>query len=245
MNFYSLAREIEIGRVGAEEFARHVTVLRRAEVNEYLTALGRELSAVATGERFPYLFTVFVGTAPAPPMAFPGGDTIAVEPIALPGGPIFVPAALIGKLDSEPELAALLAHAISHVALRHSTRSATRGEIAGMAAQSMPPNMRNTVMMPIAFLKFARLYEHDADVLALQTLAQAGYDPAGLLSYVRKLPPIGQSQAFSALPDPKFRIQAVEQAIRVLPVRTYHADAGRFAEWKTIVRDNTPAVDRQ
>lgn len=104
-----------------------------------------------------------------------------------------------------------------------------------MAAQNMPPNMRYTVIMPVAFLSFVRHYEHDADVLAVQTLAQADYDPDGLLSYLRKLPPIGQSRAFSALPDPRFRIQTVEEAIRVLPARTYHADAGRFAGWKTAV----------
>src|SRR5579864_7445914 len=126
VNFYSLAREVEIGRAGAEEFARRVTVLRGAEVNEYLDKLGRELSAVAPGQRFSYSFVVFRGDAPAPHMAFPGGDAPAVEAITLPGGPIFIPAVLIGRLDSEPELAALLAHAISHIALRHSTRSATR-----------------------------------------------------------------------------------------------------------------------
>ncbi|HYL77089.1 MAG TPA: M48 family metalloprotease [Bryobacteraceae bacterium] len=235
MNFYSVAREIEIGRLGAEEFARHVTVLGTAEVSEYLKALGHELSAVAPGERFTYTFVVFRGDAVASPMAFPGRDAPEVEAITLPGGPIFIPAELIEKLDSEPDLAAVLAHAISHIALRHSTRSATRGEIAGMAAQGMPPNMRNTVMMPVAFLSFARHYERDADVLAVQILAQAGYDPAGLLSYLRKLPPIGQSRAFSALPDPKFRIQTVEEAIRLLPALTYRNDARRFAEWKLAV----------
>jgi Zn-dependent protease with chaperone function len=56
-------------------------------------------------------------------------DSEEVNAFALPGGFFFVNSGLILKAESEAELAVVMAHEIAHVAARHGTRQATRGEL--------------------------------------------------------------------------------------------------------------------
>ena len=239
VNFYSIDKENTIGQLGAEEFARRATVLRGPQVNEYLNALGRKLSAAtASYHQFPYTFAVIRAGTPPPPMAFPSNskDPAVTEAIALPGGPIFVPAELVDKLENESQLAAVLAHAIAHIALRHSTRKASRGEIANLSNQNMPPDLKNAaaVQISIGFLAFDRAFENEADKLAVHILAQAGFDPASLTAYLSKLPASAPA-IFSATPDPQARIRTVEAAIQSLPDATYAPESAQFAAWKKAV----------
>jgi predicted Zn-dependent protease len=239
VNFYSFDREITIGQLGAEDFTGTATVLRGPQVNEYLNALGHKLSAAtASYHQFPYTFAVIRPGTPPPPMAFPSNskDPAVIEAIALPGGPIFVPAELVDKLDNESQLAAVLAHAIAHIALRHSTRKASRGEIANLSNQNMPPDLKNVGAMQISmgFLAFDRAFENEADKLAVHILTQTGYDPAAFTAYLRKLPAVGNPM-YSALPDPQSRIRTVEAAIQSLPAATYAPESAQFADWKKAV----------
>jgi predicted Zn-dependent protease len=224
-----LPQEQAIGRAAADEFSKRVTLLRTPAVADYLTQLGKDLSAAAPGAQYPYTFTAFRGYA-----AIPTNDAGVMEAITLPGGPVFLSIDLIGKLDGESELAAVLAHAVAHVALRHSTRTATREEIVEMAARTAPSGV--APMISIGFHKFARGYEMQADALAVRIMAEAGYDPVGLLNYLRKLPPLPQiDRANSSVPAPQTRMQVVEDAIRALPQTTYRPDSGQFALWKRAV----------
>jgi predicted Zn-dependent protease len=84
------------------------------------------------------------------------------------------------------------------------------------------------------FRSFARAFELDADRLAVHILAQAGYDPAALTAYLRKLPAVDHP-IFSALPDPQFRIRTVDAAIQLLPAATYPPESDQFADWKKAV----------
>jgi beta-barrel assembly-enhancing protease len=238
VNFFSIAKEIAAGQASAEELSRHVTILRGPAVNEYLNTLGSQLSAAAPYTQFPYSFTVFRGVPPPRLFSFPTAfePGAATEAIAIAGGPIFVSAQLIDRLDNESELAAVLAHAIAHTALRHASRMATRGNLAKLAAQNTPADQRDAhaALLPVALLSVARSFERQADNLAVQILANARYDPAGLISYLRKLP-VPEPRPFSGLPDPRGRVRAVEAAIAQLPAATYRPDSGRFADWKKAV----------
>lgn len=237
VNFYSIQKEIEIGRVLGDQMRESVTILHDPQINQYLGVLGSELSGTVGETHFPYSFAVFRGAPLSSLMAFPlGPEGKDLEAIAVAGGAVFVQLQLVDKLETEPELAAVLAHAIAHIALRHGARTATRSALANLSTHDTPRELDNagSVLVPIAFLKFARVLEAQADALAVHILAQAGYDPDGLLSYLRKLP-APQSKLFAAHPDPEARIRAVEGAIQLLPPRTYRTDSGRFAEWKRAV----------
>jgi predicted Zn-dependent protease len=234
VNFYSLAAERELGRTAADEFSKKVVLLRTSAVTDYVGEVGARLAAEAPIEQFRYSVTVFRGNVDTPAIAFPQSDADSMEAVAFPGGPVFLSVDLIEKLDNEAELAAVLAHAIAHVALRHSTRTATRAQIARMAAT--PATVVNVTLLNIAFKKFTRGYEMDADTMAVQLMTGAAYDPRGLLSYIRKVPsPRPMVVMSSPFPSPEVRIRNVEDWIGSLPVKTYAAESGGFAMWKRAV----------
>ena len=229
VNFYSLAQEVQIGRSDAELMAKSVTIFRTPDGNEYLDALGHELASFAGGEPFPYSFAVFRGDLPHLQLAyfFQSGSNESVECLAVGGGPVFIPADLIAKLDNEAELAAVLAHAIAHIAFRHPSRMATRVEIANLATVGLPgAQLPNRNIAPVGLRTFQRGFEDDADQAAVSILAKAGFDPSALASYLGKLPPDA---------GPQLRIQRVEAQTRTLTPTTRRADSGRFTDWKRAV----------
>src|SRR5258708_4000371 len=156
VNFYSLDREVVIGLQGAADLARALPVVHEAKLDAYLTKLSSELAKHADPQ-FAYSFTVYEDRKPlglqsnemaTPADAFRGKAT---EPVALPGGPIFVPLSLLANAQNEAEFTFQLAHGMAHVALRHSTRQATRGEIANLANVPLKGDQAGNQMMQIGF----------------------------------------------------------------------------------------------
>src|SRR5208283_3567815 len=125
-------------------------------------------------------------------------DTEEVNAFALPGGFFFVNSGLILKADTEAELAGVMAHEIAHVALRHGTKQATRGEIAQIAmiaaSIAIPYGWTGyairqgaSLAIPIGFLAFSRGMEADADYYGLQYMYKAGYDPTAFVDFFEKI----------------------------------------------------------
>jgi predicted Zn-dependent protease len=115
------------------------------------------------------------------------------EPRALPGGYILVPADLFDAAEDESEFAALLGHAMAHVALGHTAPTPivwTRGGV-----------------QPIRILERTRALEREADLAVVQALRAAGYDPGALARYLARRPGIFQSE----------RIDVLKQADMELP----------------------------
>ena len=115
-NLFSEQQDIEMGRQSAEEVMRETPLLRDQQIQNYISSLGQKLASKAPGYKFPYEFRV---TA-----------TRDVNAFALPGGFMFVNAGAIAAAKNEGELAGVMAHEISHVALRHGTSQATKAYIA-------------------------------------------------------------------------------------------------------------------
>jgi len=115
VNFYSLEKEIAIGKQLAQEVERQAKLIDDPIIAEYVNRLGQNLVRNSDA-KVPFTIKVL--------------DSEEVNAFALPGGFFFVNSGLILKADNEAELAGVMAHEIAHVAARHGTRQATRGEIA-------------------------------------------------------------------------------------------------------------------
>src|SRR6185503_916226 len=113
-----------------------------------------------------------------------------INAFALPGGPMFVNRGMIEAAKSEGEVAGVMAHEISHVALRHGTAQASKGQgaaILGTAGQIAGAILGGTLGNVIGLgsqigatayiTKYSREYERQADILGAQIMARAGYDP--------------------------------------------------------------------
>jgi predicted Zn-dependent protease len=208
MNLYSIEKEIALGDRLASEIQQHVTLIPDARVDRLGGALAPKTSP------FRYRFPVFDG--PQSGGAEPGA-VFFDGTLAVPGGTVFVPRSLLAQDD--PHLAAILAHAIAHVELRHGTRLLTRRELsqigertASIAVPEGTPAVGPDLILP----QFSRNLELAADRRAVQLLHDAGFNPAALLDYRRTLPE-GKPSVVQIHPDPARRIEAVEKAIADLP----------------------------
>ncbi|HEV8599348.1 MAG TPA: M48 family metallopeptidase [Gemmatimonadales bacterium] len=178
-NLFSVSQDIEIGRQSAAEAERQLPLLRNNNVDSYLNRVVQRLAAVAPGARYPYQIKAV--------------NASEINAFALPGGPMYVNRGLIETARSEAELAGVLAHEMSHVALRHGTHQASKayltrsglgilggllGKPAGGTAQIL--NTIGGVGLNALFLKFSRNDEYEADQVGQQIMAKAGYDPLAM-----------------------------------------------------------------
>jgi predicted Zn-dependent protease len=134
----------------------------------------------------------------------------------LPGGYIFVPESLILAAQNEAEFAGMLAHAMAHVSGRHATRLLTRNEIANAANSAADGRT-----IPVAMLMFQREFEAEADVSAVGLASAAGFDPSAFARYIDRTQVDEGSKAFSSMPLRSVRVEKIERAISILPVRGY------------------------
>jgi len=220
MNFYSLEREIALGRGLAQQVEQQSRLMQDPVISEYVNRVGQNLVRNSDAQ-VPFTIKVI--------------DSDEVNAFALPGGFFFVNSGLILAADTESELAGVMAHEIAHVAARHGTRNASKAELAnwmslpliffggpiGFAARSAAG-----LLLPMKFLQFSRGAEREADYLGLQYLYKTGYDPQAFVDFFEKIQtkektrPGTLAKAFSTHPLTPDRINASEAEIKtILPPR--------------------------
>src|SRR5690349_22631105 len=119
VNFYSLEKEIALGKQLAQEVERQAKIIDDPIIAEYVNRVGQNLVRNSDA-KVPFTIKVL--------------DTEEVNAFALPGGFFFVNSGRLLKAEPEPALAGVMAHEIAHVAARHGTRQATRGTIVNYAS---------------------------------------------------------------------------------------------------------------
>jgi predicted Zn-dependent protease len=164
-----------------------------------------------------------------------------INAFALPGGPMYVNRGMIEAARTEGEMAGVMAHEISHVALRHGTAQATKGQkysilggIAGIAGTILGgPGVGQLAQAPFAvyLLKFSREYETEADILGAQIMAQAGYDPRDLANMFRTIEQQGGGGGgfLSDHPSPSDRYARINREAQSLRVNNSGNDSREFA----------------
>src|SRR3954469_25686106 len=115
-NKYSPAEDVKLGQEAAQEVEKEMPVMRDPQVNDYLTGIGRRLA-----ENIPPEFR-----HPEFRYSFTGVNLKEINAFALPGGPMFINRGMIEKAHNEGEVAGVMAHELSHVALRHGTAQQTK-----------------------------------------------------------------------------------------------------------------------
>jgi len=219
-NRFSVQDDVKLGRQAAQEAESQFPLLRDEQVRGYVESVGRRLVDAIPSQfqhpEFQYYFKVV--------------NARDINAFALPGGPMYVNRGMIEAAHSEGEMAGVMAHELSHVALRHGTAQATKGQkygllagIAGIAGTILGgPGVGQLAQAPFAvyLLKFSREYETEADVLGAQIMARAGYDPRDLANMFRTIEQQGGGGGgfLSDHPSPSdryARINREAQALRV------------------------------
>src|SRR5882762_10375351 len=220
VNLYSLEREIALGKGAAQEVERSAKMVTDPVVTEYVNRVGQNLVRNSDA-KVPFTIKVI--------------DSDEINAFALPGGFFYVNSGLILHADEEAELAGVMAHEIAHVAARHGTRNATRGQIAqiGMLAMSiaMPYGWTGYAIrqgagmaIPLGFLTFSRANEREADHLGMQYMYKAGYDPTAFVDFFEKIAslekrkPGSMAKVFSTHPMTDDRIRVAQKNIQEMLV---------------------------
>jgi len=222
LDFYSLDREIALGKQLAQEVDKTAKFIDDPVVTEYVNRVGQNLVRNSDA-RVPFTIKVV--------------DSDVVNAFALPGGFFYVNSGLILHADEESELAGVMAHEIAHVCARHGTKQATKGEIINLA--SIPAMIfipytwagyaiyqGMNFAIPLTFLKFSRDDEREADYLGLQYMYKAGYDPNSFVAFFEKVEadekkePGTIPKVFATHPPTPDRIEAIQKEIAtILPGR--------------------------
>jgi Zn-dependent protease with chaperone function len=243
-NKFSVQDDVKLGRQAAGEAEQQFPLLNDEQARSYVERVGERLVAAIPSQfqhpEFQYYFKVV--------------NARDINAFALPGGPMYVNRGMIEAARSEGEMAGVMAHEISHVALRHGTAQATKSQkygtlaaIAGIAGAIVTrnPGVGQLAQAPFAvyLLKFSREYETEADILGAQIMAQAGYDPRDLANMFRTIEQQGGGGGgfLSDHPSPSDRYARINREAQSLRVNGGTRDTREFARIQERLRGYGPA----
>jgi predicted Zn-dependent protease len=236
LDFYSLEREIAMGREMALEVEESSRVVTDPLITGYVNRLAQTLVR-NSDSRVPLTVRVL--------------DNDEINAFALPGGFFFVNTGLIVAANSEAELAGVMAHEIAHVAARHATKNATKAQLLNMLSIPLvffggPVGfvVRQVAGLgvPLSMLKFSRNAEREADALGLQYDYASGYDPEEFVRFMERLKTEEKdeggsffSKTFSTHPMTGDRVKRAQREIDLYlpPRQSYIVNTSEFDSVKT------------
>jgi predicted Zn-dependent protease len=232
--FYSIEREVALGRQMAQEVERQSPVVTDPVINEFVNRVTQNI-VLHSDAKVPFTVKVI--------------DSNDVNAFALPGGFLYVNRGLLEAAENEAEVAGVLAHEIAHVTARHGIEQASKAEFFNYA--SIPLIFLGGIggylirqgvglAVPLTFLKFSRGAEKEADRLGAQYMWAAGYDPNALVTFFEKLngrekkKPGTLAKVFSTHPLTGDRITEVNELITRFPERSeYSINTSEFGQLRS------------
>jgi Zn-dependent protease with chaperone function len=223
-NLFSKQQDVELGREAAAQVERQMQVVRDPELENFVQRIGKRLVSTGMAGDYPYTFKVI--------------NDPSINAFALPGGPTYIHTGLLKAAENEDQVAAVMAHELSHVALRHGTHQASKANLIQLPAMLAGAVVGNGSMLGqlaqlgiglganSVLLKFSRDAESDADILGARMMAKAGYNPIEMARFFEKLEAQGGRggpQFLSDHPNPGNRSKAIQQEIQYLPRSNYAA----------------------
>jgi Zn-dependent protease with chaperone function len=246
-NKYNISEDVKAGREAAQQVEEQLPILNDSQVQSYVSNIGARLAESIPREfqhpEFHYTFKVV--------------NVSDINAFALPGGPMYVNRGMIEAAKTEGEVAGVMAHEMSHVALRHGTAQAgkaTKYEVGSVLGQIAGAVLGGTLGQVVsygtqfglgtAFSRFSREYEKQADILGSHIMASAGYDPrdmANMFKTIEKISGNGGPQWMSDHPNPSNRYQYINDEANMLRVTNPIRDTRAFVDVQNRLRRMPPA----
>ncbi len=249
-NKYSIQKDVEIGRQAAAEVEQQMPILNDYDTTRYVQEVGRRLVNAIPSQfqhpEFQYTFKVV--------------NARDINAFALPGGPMYVNRGMIEAARNEGEMAGVMAHELSHVALRHGTAQATKmnnplnqilgigAVIGGAVVGGQTGAQLGQIFAQGYFTRFSREYETQADILGAQIMAQAGYDPrdlANMFKTIERQGGNGTPEFLSDHPSPANRYANIEREAAMLRVSNPIGRTAQFERTQSRLRGMQRAPSMQ
>lgn len=249
-NDISPEKQILLGKQAAAQVYKQMPVLPDSDpVSQYVRDIGEKLVAQAPGYHWPYNFHVV--------------NSADVNAFALPGGMIFVNLGTVQAADTEAQLAAVLAHEISHVVLQHSVCNLEKeervgvwaglgqiasglflgGRVGALAAEGIG------LTAGLSFLHMSRGAEKQADLEGVGILYDAGYDPRAMAQFFETIEAKygnGGAQLLSDHPNPGNRTEYVDKEIASFPPKPHYvSNTDQFRRIHKIAMGMKPYTAKQ
>jgi len=233
-----------MGKQYSAEIERSFKVLDDRALTDYLTRIAENIAKNSDAQM---------------PITVRLLDIEQIQAFTLPGGYQYVSRGLLLRLESESELAGVLARGIAHTALRSAARLMTRANWANVGniplifvGPSVPPNRVSGLNIPLTWLSLNRGFEQQADYVGAQYLYKAGYSAEGLVRAIERIWPTTPltAKAFSPFPPTPDRVKALRKEIDRLPKRAgeiastpeFDGFEQRLRSWKPTEPVSTPSL---
>src|SRR5947209_3553957 len=227
-NLFSPSDDAQIGAQSAVAAEQQLPIVRDGSVNAYVNGIGQRLAANAGGPQFHYQFKVV--------------NASDINAFALPGGYVYVNRGVLEQAHNEGEVAGVLAHEISHVALRHGTHQASKAYLAqagisilgGLLGGHLGTGAADVINavgglgLNALFLKYSRDLESQADIRGAQILAASGYSPQDMVNFFHTIESVDTAKKTNwmsdhpAPPDRRARSEREASMLRVTRPPTTH-----------------------
>jgi predicted Zn-dependent protease len=182
----TIQEERELGEKVLQEVRKIWPMVQDPAPREYIARVGKRILATMETQPFEYEFYVL--------------NTTEINAFAVPGGKVFFNSGLILLVESEDELAGVMAHEIGHVIARHIARQSEQGMKLGLAtlgallagiflgpAAATAIGVTAQAATATVMLKYSREHEEEADYLGLKNMERAGYDPRAMVTMLKKI----------------------------------------------------------
>lgn len=214
LDLMSESQEVSMGQEAKKQAEQSIGLYQDQKIQQYVADLGKTIAPVS-GRNVPFSYEVV--------------DDASVNAFALPGGPIFVTRGILGHLNSEAQLVAVMGHETGHVAARHSANQMSKAQIAqvGLGIGSIvSPTVASIGQLAAAglqvlFLKYSRDDEDQADLLGFRYMTQVGYDPRQMLDLFKMLQGVTDQAGGGKLPEwtqthpiPEHRLEKAQEHLK-------------------------------
>lgn len=228
--------ELAMGREIAGRMLGAAPLVPDAELQSYVNRVGRWIASQSERPDLPWRFAVI--------------DTNSINAFAAPGGYVLVTRGLYEILDSEAQLAGVLAHEIGHVVRRHHVTVMQKSAAVSAGSQLAQRDNRSALInnmigtgAEVLARGLDKSAEYEADSMGIVLAARAGYNPYGLVDVLQKLSARGASDGSLALlfkthPLPGDRLEHLATALTPNVARL---PAGRDPELRLVAAGTPPA----
>jgi predicted Zn-dependent protease len=217
LDLLSESQEVEMGQQAKQEVAQTMGLYHDPRLETYIADLGKPLAANSGRPQLPFSYQIV--------------EDASVNAFALPGGPIFLTRGILGHLNSEAELVAVMGHETGHVSARHVANQMSKAQLAQIGlgvASIVSPTMAQLAQvagagLQLLFLQFSRTDETQADEMGFRFMTKAGYDPRQMIGLFQMLDGLSVESAggggklpewMQTHPIPEHRLEATQERLK-------------------------------